>query len=87
MSVSSLSRPFRLNCSAMFGGGGGSAPSPPPPPPPPAPPPVDEEEIRRLARQRRALEAKRAGRRSLRIDLPGPGITYPTQMEGLRLPE
>jgi len=64
----------------------GGPPSIPPPPPPP--PPTDEEDEARLAelaRQRRDLEARRAGRRALRIDR-NPGVSA-TGGGGLRIPE
>jgi hypothetical protein len=53
-----------------------------PDPLPPAPPPVidDGDEDEKLARQRRALDKRRTGRRALRIDPPttsGSGIQIP----------
>lgn len=47
------------------------APPPTPPPPPPPDEDEDQEELDRLARQRQALEARRSGAASLRIDNPG----------------
>lgn len=48
----------------------------------------DEEELRRIARQRKDLEAQRAGRKSLKIDLTNPGIASTSQViNGLRIPD
>jgi len=44
---------------------------------------VDEEEASNLARQRRALEARRRGRSSLRIDNPAMATSFGS---GLRIP-
>jgi hypothetical protein len=68
-------------------GFGGSSPKPPPPvapPPPPKETDADKEREAELARQRRDLEQKRGGRKSLRID-PNPGLGGPSNLTGLRL--
>lgn len=66
--------------------GFGGSPSMPPPPPPPPPPTDDDEELARLARQRAALEKKRTGRGSLRIEPSrNPGVAV-RATPGLRIP-
>jgi len=61
-----------------------SVPAPPPPPPPPEPI-DDEEEKARLAAQRKSLEAKRRGRKSLVISPRNPGMAA-NAFPGLRVP-
>jgi len=58
-----------------MGFSGGSPSVPKPPPPPPEVDPIDEEAEEELARQRKSLEAQRAGRQSLVIKpMSNPGV-------------
>ena len=68
-------------------GFGGSPSISAPPTPAPLPPVEDDEELARLARQRKSLEAKRSGRKNLRIELVrNPGVAA-GNYGGLRIPE
>ncbi len=75
-----------INC-RYFGGGGADVPAPPEQKP--ARPVVDEEEQRRLAKQRKSLEAKRRGRNSLVVKPRNPGVasgsTGQADTSGLRV--
>jgi len=62
--------PWRM----FFGGGGGTPEIPAPKPPKPPVTGPTEAELARLAKQRKSLETKRKGRRSLRIDV-NPGLS------------
>ena len=61
------------------------SPDAPDVPPPPPPPPVvdDAEEAARVARQRRSLEKRRTGRKSLVIEPQGPQAAQ----GGLQIPK
>ncbi len=65
----------------FFGGGSPALPKIPPPPPPAE---KDDSDEKRLAQQRRDLEGKRAGRKSLVIPNRNPGIAG-VRSSGLRI--